>query len=50
VEKYLSTSPSTVKGHLNQQRMNAISTKIKEETKKFTTEGDLDYGGNTNCI
>jgi hypothetical protein len=40
----------TVKCHLNQQRMNARSTKIKEETNKVTTEGDLDYGIKTNCI
>jgi hypothetical protein len=30
-EKYLSKSSATVKGHLNQQRMNAISTNIKDE-------------------
>jgi hypothetical protein len=30
--------------------MNARSTKIKEETKKFTTEGYLDYGIRTSCI
>jgi hypothetical protein len=41
--KHLSKSPATVKGNLNQQRMNARSHKIKEETRKVTTEGDLDY-------
>jgi hypothetical protein len=50
VEKYLSKSSTIVKDHINQQRMNARSTKIKEETKKVTTEGDLDYGIKTNCI
>jgi hypothetical protein len=30
VDKYLSKSSATVKGHLNQQRMNARATKIKE--------------------
>jgi hypothetical protein len=50
VEKYLSKSSATVNGHLNQQRMNARSTKIKEEKNQVTTEGDLDYGIKTNCI
>jgi predicted transglutaminase-like protease len=50
VEKYLSKSSETVKGHLNQQRMSARSTTIKEETKKVPIEGDLDYGIKTNCI
>jgi hypothetical protein len=30
VEKYLSKSTSTAKGHLNQQRQNARTTKIKD--------------------
>jgi hypothetical protein len=50
VKKHLSKSAATVNGHLNQQRMNTRSTKIKEETNKVTTEGDLDYGRKTNCI
>jgi hypothetical protein len=33
VEKYLSKSTSTAKGHLNQQRQNARITKIKDEEK-----------------
>jgi hypothetical protein len=49
-KKHLLKSSSTVKGHLNQQRMNARSTKIKEETNMVTAEGDLDYGIKTNCI
>jgi hypothetical protein len=48
VEKYLSKSSATVKVNLNQDRMNARSTKIKEETKQVTTEGDLDYGVKNN--
>jgi hypothetical protein len=31
VKKHLSDSTSIIKGHINQQRMNARSTKIKEE-------------------
>jgi hypothetical protein len=50
VEKHLSKSSATIKGHLNQQRMNARSTQFKEERNKVTTEGDLDYGIKTNCI
>jgi hypothetical protein len=50
VEKHLSKSSTTVKGHLNQQRMNTRSTKIKEERNMVTTERDLDYGIKTNCI
>jgi hypothetical protein len=50
VETHLSKSSSTVNGHLNQQRMNARSTKIKEERNTVTTEGDFDYGIKTNCI
>jgi hypothetical protein len=37
--KNLSKSSATVKVHLNQQRMNTRSTKIKEEENKVTTEG-----------
>jgi hypothetical protein len=50
VGKYLSKSSTTVKGHLYQKIMNAISTKIKKETKKVPTEGGTDYGIKTNCI
>jgi hypothetical protein len=50
LETYLSKSSSTVNGHLNQQRMNARSTKIKEEIESVTTYMDLDYGIKTNCI
>jgi hypothetical protein len=31
VEKYLSKSTATIKGHMNQQRMNDRSNNIKEE-------------------
>jgi hypothetical protein len=50
VEKHLSKSSATVKGHLNQQRMNTISTKIKEDKNMVTTERVLDYGIKINCI
>jgi hypothetical protein len=50
VEKHLSKSSATVKGHLNHRRMNTRSTKIKELRNMVTTEGDLDYGIKTNCI
>jgi hypothetical protein len=50
VEKYLSKSSATVKGHLNQQRMNARSTKIKKEEKCDNTETEFDYRIKTNCI
>jgi hypothetical protein len=49
VEKYLSNSSATVKGHLNQQRINARSTEIKDETKNVNTDMDLDDGIKTNC-
>jgi hypothetical protein len=39
-----------VKGHLNQQRMNTRSTKIKEEKNCGNTDTDLDNGIKTNCI
>jgi hypothetical protein len=42
VEKHLSKSTSTTKGHLNQQRQNARTTKIKEP-KAIVTEPDLDH-------
>jgi hypothetical protein len=50
VEKHLSESSATLKGHLNQQSMNTISTIIKEERNMVTTEGGLGYGIKTNCI
>jgi hypothetical protein len=50
VEKHPSKSPATINVHLNQQRMNTKSTKIKEERNMVTTEGDLYYGIKTNCI
>jgi hypothetical protein len=43
VEKHLSKSTSTTKGHLNQQIQNARTTKIKD-TKANVTEPDLDHG------
>jgi hypothetical protein len=50
VEKYLSNSPATVKGHLNQQRMSARSTKIKEELESVSTYMDVDYRIKNNWI
>jgi hypothetical protein len=50
VEKNLSKSSATVNGHLNQHRMNSISTKIKDQIKIVNTDTDLDYGINTNSI
>jgi hypothetical protein len=43
VEKHLSKSTSTTKGHLNQQRQNARTTKIKD-AKVIVTEPDIDHG------
>jgi hypothetical protein len=43
VEKYLSKSASTTKGHLNQQRQHTRSTKVKE-SKVIMTEPDLYQG------
>jgi hypothetical protein len=50
VKKFLSKSSARVKVHLNQQRMNTRSTKIKKERSMVTTEGALDYGIKTNFI
>jgi hypothetical protein len=50
VERHLSKSTETFKGHLNQQRMNTRSTKIKEEEICDNTDTDLDNGIKTNCI
>jgi hypothetical protein len=43
VEKYLSKSTSTAKGHLNQQRQNARTTKIKD-AETIDTEPDPEHG------
>jgi hypothetical protein len=49
VEKHLSKSTSTVKGHLNQQIQNARTTKIKN-IKVIITEPDLDHGIKTQFV
>jgi hypothetical protein len=49
VEKHLSQSTSTTKGHLNQQRQNARTTKVKEP-KVIMTEPELDQGIKTQHI
>jgi hypothetical protein len=49
VEKYLSKSTSTTKGHLNQQGQNARTTKIKY-TKVITKETDMDHGIKTQFV
>jgi hypothetical protein len=49
-ERDLSKSSATLKGHLNQQRMNARSTKIKEEEKCVNTDANLDNRIKKNCI
>jgi hypothetical protein len=49
VEKHLSKSTSTTKGHLNQQRQNSRTTKIKD-TKVIITEPDLDHGIKTQFV
>jgi hypothetical protein len=49
VEKHLSKSTSTTTGHLNQQRPNARTTKIKD-TKVVVTDPDLDNGIKTQFI
>jgi hypothetical protein len=43
VEKYPSNSTATAKGHLNQQRQNARTTKIKD-AETIDTEPDPDQG------
>jgi hypothetical protein len=50
VGKNLSKSSATVKGNLNQKRMNVRSTKIKEKIESVNTDTYLDYGIKTNCI
>jgi hypothetical protein len=49
VEKHLSKSTSTTKGHLNQQRQNSRTTKVKEQ-KVIVTEPDLDHGIKTQFV
>jgi hypothetical protein len=49
VEKHLSKYTLTTKNHLNQQRQNARTTKIKD-TKVIVTEPDLDHGINTQFV
>jgi hypothetical protein len=49
VEKYLSKSTSTTKGHLNQQRQNARTTKVKDP-KVIMAEPDLDQGIKTEYV
>jgi hypothetical protein len=49
VEKHLSKSTSTTKGHLNQQRQNARTTKVKDP-KVIMKEPDLDQGIKTQYI
>jgi hypothetical protein len=49
IEKHLSKSISTTKGHLNQQRQNARTKKVKD-TKVIVTEPDLDHGIKTHFV
>jgi hypothetical protein len=49
VEKHLSKSTSTTKGHLNQQRQHARSSKSKDP-KVIMTEPDLDQGIKTQYV
>jgi hypothetical protein len=49
VEKYLSKSTSTAKVHLNQQRQNARTTKIKD-AQLLDTENDQDHGIKTQFV
>jgi hypothetical protein len=49
VEKYLSKSTSTAKGHLNQQRQNARTTKIKD-AQLLESDADLDHGIKTQFV
>jgi hypothetical protein len=49
VEKYLSKSTSTAKGHLNQQRQNVRTTKIKY-AQLIDSETDQDHGNKTQVI
>jgi hypothetical protein len=49
VENYLSKSTSTAKGHLNQQRQNARTTKIKN-AQLLDSENDQDHGIKTEFV
>jgi hypothetical protein len=49
VEKYLSKSTSTAKGHLNQQRQNARKTKIKD-AQLLNSENNQDHGIKTQFV
>jgi hypothetical protein len=49
VEKHLSKSTSTTKDHLNQQRQNARTTKVKDPNV-IMTEPDLDQGIKTQFV
>jgi flagellar hook-length control protein FliK len=48
VEKHLSKSTATTKGHLNQKRQNARTTQIK--TTNADTESDIDHGIKTQFV
>jgi hypothetical protein len=49
VEKYVSKSTSTAKGHLNQQRQNARTTKIKD-AQLLDSANDEDHGIKTQFV
>jgi hypothetical protein len=49
VEKYLSKSTATTKGHLNQQRQNARTTQIKS-INASNQESDIDHGIKTQFV
>jgi hypothetical protein len=49
VETHFSKSTATTKGHLNQQRQNAIATKIKD-TKVINQDTDIDHGIKTQFV
>jgi hypothetical protein len=49
VEKHVSKSTSTTKGHLNQQRQNTITTKIKD-AQVIVPDPDIDHGVKTQFV
>jgi hypothetical protein len=49
VEKYMSKSTSTAKGHLNQQRQNARTTKTKD-AQLLESDTDIDHGIKTQYV
>jgi hypothetical protein len=49
IEKYLSKSTSTEKGHLNQQRQNA-RTKKNKDAHLLDSENDQDHGIKTQYV